>query len=422
MRAMTLAQRRARFQNDYVYYAAIFAVLMVLTNVIGTKLFALFPHLLDQGFGALSGHGPVILTTGLITYPATFLLTDVVSEVYGRRAANRMVILGFLSSLVMLAIVHIAVALPPADRYWGDASGGLLHQARVVVVDGDAVLLDQAAGFAPAGGRAAVVRVEDPGRWRVQLRDVVEHGPVATARSGGEAGYARARMDLDGDLQAGDILVPAVRVQAIEADGTGVRVRLEDARLAPPQGALLAADGSWHSYAGIAPGGWVQLPPDSTVAVDDVLAVANFMSPSQMQHAFDSVFAAPGILLLASMVAYLVAQFLDVWLFHFWRRITAGRWLWLRNNGSTFISQLVDTIIVNGIFLPMAFGMGFEATAYVIVCNYIVKMCLALIDTPLIYLGVWWAKRRLGLDMAEEVPPELSAIGGDPATPVPAQP
>ncbi len=48
----------------------------------------------------------------------------------------------------------------------------------------------------------------------------------------------------------------------------------------------------------------------------------------------------------ASMVAYLAAQFTDVRLFHFWKRLTAGRALWLRNNGSTLISQLVDTTAV----------------------------------------------------------------------------
>ena len=49
---------------------------------------------------------------------------------------------------------------------------------------------------------------------------------------------------------------------------------------------------------------------------------------------------------IASMIAYLAAQFCDVYLFHFWKRLTNGRHLWLRNNGSTLISQLVDTIAV----------------------------------------------------------------------------
>ena len=49
---------------------------------------------------------------------------------------------------------------------------------------------------------------------------------------------------------------------------------------------------------------------------------------------------------LASMIAYMAAQFTDVWLFHFWKRLTDGKHLWLRNNGSTLISQIVDSVCV----------------------------------------------------------------------------
>jgi uncharacterized integral membrane protein (TIGR00697 family) len=48
----------------------------------------------------------------------------------------------------------------------------------------------------------------------------------------------------------------------------------------------------------------------------------------------------------ASMIAYMAAQFTDVWMFHFWKRLTQGKHLWLRNNGSTLVSQLVDTVSV----------------------------------------------------------------------------
>jgi len=80
--------RRSRFERDFVALTAAFCVLMVLTNVIGTKLFLLFPEQLPRGFGALTGHGYVVLTTGLVTYPLTFLFTDIASEVWGCRRAN----------------------------------------------------------------------------------------------------------------------------------------------------------------------------------------------------------------------------------------------------------------------------------------------------------------------------------------------
>jgi hypothetical protein len=140
------------------------------------------------------------------------------------------------------------------------------------------------------------------------------------------------------------------------------------------------------------------------------VAVADRLGPAGMQAAYEATFANPGILLVASMLAYLVAQLLDVFLYHFWRRVTEGRHLWLRNNGSTAFSQLVDTIIVNGIFLTVAFGMPAGAVVKVIVAVYICKLALALLDTPLIYGAVWLVKRRLGYAFDEDVP-DLLHVG-----------
>lgn len=172
-----------------------FVMVLVLTNIIGVKLFLAFPELLPNGlFGE-----PITLTTGILTYPITFLFTDVVCEVYGRKRANLMVYTGFVMSLLSLILVQIALVVP-GSPVW------------------------------PAGN-------------------------------------------------------------------------------------------------------------------------PNFETVAAMQAAFDSVFTLPGVLIFASMSAYLVAQLMDVRLFHFWKRVTHGRHLWLRNNGSTIVSQLVDTVIVNSIFL-----------------------------------------------------------------------
>ena len=83
-----------------------------------------------------------------------------------------------------------------------------------------------------------------------------------------------------------------------------------------------------------------------------------YATTQESQLAYEATFSAPGVLVLASMTAYLVAQLIDVRLYHFWWRVTGGKHLWLRNNGSTWISQLVDTIIVNSIFLR--FGLDLE--------------------------------------------------------------
>jgi uncharacterized PurR-regulated membrane protein YhhQ (DUF165 family) len=112
------------------------------------------------------------------------------------------------------------------------------------------------------------------------------------------------------------------------------------------------------------------------------------------QAAYQFTFDAPGTLLFASMTAYLVAQLVDNRLFHFWRRITSARWLWLRNNASTMISQLVDTIIVNVIFLHFYWKLPWDAIGAIIIGVYVVKATMAAIDTPFCYVGVA-AVRRL---------------------------
>ena len=132
--------------------------------------------------------------------------------------------------------------------------------------------------------------------------------------------------------------------------------------------------------------------PGSEVWVNRELG---FTDVEGMQTAFETVFTLPGVLVTASMTAYLTAQLLDNRLFHFWRRVTKGKYLWLRNNGSTVISQFIDTIIVNSIFLGWGMGLEAEVVWSIILANYACKVCLAALDTPLIYLGVHFLKGYL---------------------------
>ena len=176
----------SRRERLFLVLASAFVVVLVLTNVIGVKLF-------QAPFNP-----EFALTTGILTYPITFLITDIVSEVYGKKRADFMVAVGFGMSVLMMVILMVAIAVPPHE-YW--------------------------------------------------VAPVNPYYPDA-------AGY---------------------------------------------------------------------------------------------QHAYSSVFALNGILLFGSMSAFLCAQLTDNWLFHRLRRLTGGRHLWLRNNGSTWVSQLVDTIVVNSI-------------------------------------------------------------------------
>ena len=221
-------------------------MVLVLTNIIGVKLFLAFPELLPNGlFGE-----PVTLTTGILTYPITFLFTDIVCEVFGRKRANLMVYTGFAMSLFSLILVQVALVVP-GSTVW------------------------------PAGN-------------------------------------------------------------------------------------------------------------------------PNYETVEAMQTAFDSVFTLPGILIFASMSAYLVAQLMDVRLFHFWKRVTHGRHLWLRNNGSTMVSQLVDTVIVNSIFLGFGLGLPWDIVGKIIVAVYLFKIGMAALDTPLIYLGVALLRSYISADSVEE--------------------
>lgn len=241
-REASQAGRFPRHEAAYALCAALFVVVLVLTNIIGTKLFVIFPN---GGPSFLFDGGPWTLTSGILTYPITFLLTDLVSELWGRKRANFMVFMGFGMSVFMLGLLQMAVALPPSP-IWNLPELGI---------------------------------------------------------------------------------------------------------------------------------------PDSDA----------------MQLAFRGTFTNPGILLFASMLAYLVAQLFDVRLYHFWWKVTGGRWMFVRNNGSTMISQLVDTIIVNGIFLHFGLGLEADMIVQIIVAVYLCKVLLAWIDTPFIYLTVGLMERFLGI-------------------------
>lgn len=106
----------------------------------------------------------------------------------------------------------------------------------------------------------------------------------------------------------------------------------------------------------------------------------------------------------ASMIAYLAAQFCDVYVFHFWKRLTNNRHLWLRNNGSTLVSQLVDTVAVILIthFYARALPVAQDHPIWpqlltFIATGYAFKAVVALIDTAPFYLGAIHLTRYLRL-------------------------
>tara|TARA_B100001559_G_scaffold105335_1_gene88644 strand:- start:464 stop:1093 length:630 start_codon:yes stop_codon:yes gene_type:complete len=206
----------------------IFITMIVLTNIIGVKLFEI---------------NSVTLTTGIITYPLTFLITDIVCEVFGKKRASLMVVLGFFASILSLVFINLAVMLPGSEVWINNSLG--------------------------------------------------------------------------------------------------------------------------------------------------------YNSIKDMQNAYESVFTLPGFLISASMLAYLVAQLIDVRIFHYLKKVTNEKKLWLRNNLSTMFSQLIDTIIVNSIFLYFGLNLDWDIIIKIIIASYLFKIIIALLDTPLVYIGVHYTRKYI---------------------------
>jgi len=124
-------------------------------------------------------------------------------------------------------------------------------------------------------------------------------------------------------------------------------------------------------------------------------------------ESFNMVFGLlPGIV-FGSMVAYLTAQFFDVQIFEFWRNLTKGRHLWLRNNGSTIFSQVIDSVLVVTIALviwpqidanPATTPLDGETWWGIVIGQYFFKMGIALFDTPFFYVGTAVFQRWIAAD------------------------
>ncbi len=121
-----------------------------------------------------------------------------------------------------------------------------------------------------------------------------------------------------------------------------------------------------------------------------------YTDPAQYQTAFESVFHVSGILILASMIAYLISQFTDVSLFHFFKRLTKGKHLWLRNNASTMTSQLIDSTVFAAIYFYFGLGLEFLVCLEIWFYMYACKLLFALFDTPLCYAGVALIRKITG--------------------------
>ena len=271
-----LPERILHRRREFVFliFAGVFLGTLAMLNILGITRFVVFASV-SEGTGLSWGQWGEIsfaVAVGVLPYPVTFLCTDFISELYGRRRANQVVLVGLLLNIWVMAILWLGGALPVSA-------------------------------------------------------EMVSYGTDALGRT---------------------VMGPELPSPVYDEQGVFQR---------------FSEDWTFYRLQGLAFG-----------------AVA------------------------ASMIAYLIAQLVDVQVFHFWKRLTRGKHLWLRNNASTLASQLVDTVAVITIthFYARALPVSSEASLWpqllvFIATGYVFKMLAALIDTPIFIFGTRGLVRYLRL-------------------------
>jgi len=117
---------------------------------------------------------------------------------------------------------------------------------------------------------------------------------------------------------------------------------------------------------------------------------------------FNTVFGNTVLAVFASMMAYLFAQFIDIQIYHFWKQLTKGKHLWLRNNFSTFLSQFVDTFTVVGLLCIFEI-IAWDRFLGLLLSGFLFKVIIAFLDTPFLYLGVFLFRKRFNLKINQEI-------------------
>lgn len=118
---------------------------------------------------------------------------------------------------------------------------------------------------------------------------------------------------------------------------------------------------------------------------------------------FQAVFGQSMWIIFASIVAFLVSQFVDVFVFWLLRNRTGGKMIWLRSTGSTVVSQLIDTFIVLGIAFWLTGKMSTTEYINAALTGYTFKLIIAIVLTPFIYLGRYLVNNYLGKELSEQL-------------------
>ncbi|MCU0367597.1 MAG: queuosine precursor transporter [Cyclobacteriaceae bacterium] len=149
----------------------------------------------------------------------------------------------------------------------------------------------------------------------------------------------------------------------------------------------------------------IKLPPAQWwLEANNLDAEGNYFN---MDFAFNKILGQGQRIIIGSLAAFLLSQLIDVFVFQKLRKLTGSKMLWLRATGSTLVSQFIDSFVV----LYIAFFGVFSGTQIVAIgiTNYIYKFSVAILLTPLIYLGHYIIDRYLGKENAQQISEEAAA-------------
>ena len=283
----------------YLILAGIFIASLVTCNLIANKFVTV-----DLGFKVF------IVSAGILPYPLTFLVTDLISELYGQKKANQVVFSGFIASLFVLLFL------------WLGAQPDALNRMEI-----------------------------------------------------------KTNSDNKIDLK---LIENLSKVDFLKLESTDQNTAIFDIK----------------SHAEMNDEEVMRSIEPSLKSLDKETYTINFIQSPINNSTYNLVFQNAWRVIAASMIAYLFAQFIDVRIFHFWKKLTKGKHLWLRNNGSTIASQLVDTTLVVSILFVGVWNS--DQIFRAIIDGWLFKMLMALIDTPIIYGIIHLLKGKIEIASIEE--------------------
>ncbi|MDH5397464.1 MAG: queuosine precursor transporter [Cyclobacteriaceae bacterium] len=142
------------------------------------------------------------------------------------------------------------------------------------------------------------------------------------------------------------------------------------------------------------------LPADFWLDANNQDDAGNYLNIS---YAFNRIFRQGMWIIAGSLVAFLVGQLLDAYIFHKFRRFTGKRLLWVRATGSTLVSQFIDSFVVLFIAFYISGQMSFSVVIAIGIVNYFYKFMVAIIITPFLYLAHYLIDNYLGKELAGEM-------------------